>query len=302
MISQRILGSIAVSCFFAAAAIGAAPAFAAQGVRGDPTAKERASAVGTQRATAGSRSTASFAVTKVAIEAGRLVVTGTTAVAYQPVTIQQRFTVRSDAARIFRFSVLYRPDNCAIWVDSAGQRITALVQYCGPKGKPGEQGPRGVAGPAGIQGAKGDMGDEGPQGPQGIKGDPGATGPQGPQGPVGAQGPQGPQGPAGVGAGHWWYQEEWVQPGQSIPLKFPDGNFLNGQFRGFVTCLPLNAISTAIEMSHWVVEQFEVTRINLGLDAGGITPRLSVVNGWVSISHGSDGVRVIRCRLENLNR
>lgn len=298
MLSNRMLGGIAAVSFLAFSGAYGAPATAAGEVSSSLSTRQAGEK---QRRPGAPRALREFAIWKAAIEHGRLLVLGTTRRSGRPVVLDEKFGVRSDADNVFQFSELYFPRDCIIRLDSAGETIEALVQFCGPQGK------RGTRGEDGPQGLKGDTGDQGPQGPKGDQGDPGPQGPAGPkgdkgdQGDPGPQGPQGPQGAAGVGADKWWYQEEWVPAGQSVPLKYPDGSNLNHLFRGFVTCLPTNASSSSFETSHWVVEQFELARINFGQSDWMISPTLSVVGGAVSVSHASPGNLIIRCRFEKLN-
>ncbi len=301
MFSNRMLGGIAVVSSLVFSAISGVPAAAAQAERGEiSSAQSSRPTPGKQRQPGAHRAVTEFAISKAAIEAGKLVVVGTTRRPDRVVVLDQKFRTRSGADKVFQFSGVYLPRDCVVRLDSVGETIEALVQFCGPQGRRGRPGEAGPEGPQGPQGLKGDTGNQGPQGPQGAQGEPGPQGAQGPQGDPGPQGPQGPQGQAGVGAGYWWYQQEWVAAGQSVPLKYADGANLNHLFRGFVTCLPMNAGGNFFEISHWVVEQFEVARINFGTSSWTVSPTVSVVGGVVSMSHANPGSLLIRCRFERL--
>jgi hypothetical protein len=295
MLSIRVIGGVAAGFSLVAVAVAAVPAAAAPTDRAEACASQSAGATKQKRRIKAARRAATeLAVCKAAVEEGRLIVVGTTSRPNLPVVLDQKYTARSDAAGVFRYGGLYLPTDCVLRLDSAGETIRALVQFCGPKGRRGEAGPKG---------AKGATGAAGPQGPQGVQGEPGPQGAQGPQGdpgPQGLQGPQGPQGAAGVGAGYWWYQQEWVGAGQSVTLKYADGSNLNHLFRGFVTCLPMNAISNFFDISHWAVDQYEIARIPLEPASAYTAPTLSVVNGVVSMSHRSSGNLLVRCRFERL--
>jgi Collagen triple helix repeat (20 copies) len=133
-------------------------------------------------------------LTEVAVEGGRLVVSGSTSApntlvtlyaisASDPSKLELLGTITSGANKAFKFVGLVVPKSCYLKLRVAAGDDTAAVAGCGPQGLQGPQGATGPSGPAGPQGVAG------PQGPAG------ATGPQGPAGP---QGPQGATGPAGL--------------------------------------------------------------------------------------------------------
>ncbi len=135
------------------------------------------------------------------IIAGVLVVGGWTSERHQSVTLDDTFTVMSDARRRFVFRVAHFPRHCAVTLRIGGEERTAVIGNCGamgppgPKGEKGDKGDRGEQGPQGIAGLQGPPGPQGPQGPQGV---PGLRGPIGEQGPRGEPGPRGEQGPPGT--------------------------------------------------------------------------------------------------------
>lgn len=167
---------------------------------------------------------ARIAVTKASIEAGRLVIEGTTPQARQRVTLDGRHTATSNANRRFGFSLAYHPASCVVDLTAGAATARAVVADCGPRGvTPRGAWKKGEAYSADdlvtLQGstwrarraskgkrpdrsapdwerfaAKGDAGQRGLTGPQGPQGN---AGPRGPQGATGPQGPQGPQGPKG---------------------------------------------------------------------------------------------------------
>ncbi len=166
--------------------------------------------------TAAGASGAGLRVTRVAIDAGRLVVEGLASRAGMQVAIDgTSFKTVADTKRAFAFNVLLQPANCRITLVSPKGKLPLAITGCGktgargPTGKVGPAGPSGAPGPAGPKGDVGETGPAGPQGPAGAtgpagevgpagpKGDAGETGPAGPQGPGGASGPQGPAGPKG---------------------------------------------------------------------------------------------------------
>jgi hypothetical protein len=137
------------------------------------------------------------------IIAGVLVVGGWTSERNQGVTLEDKFTVTSDARRRFVFRVDHFPPRCAVTLRSAGEERTAVIGNCGamgpsgPKGDRGDKGDKGERGAQGPQGIAGLQGPPGPQGPQGPQGVPGLRGPIGEQGPRGEQGARGEPGPRG---------------------------------------------------------------------------------------------------------
>jgi hypothetical protein len=170
-------------------------------------------------------------LSKAAIEAGRLVVEGTTAAASTVVTVDGKFNKTSAATKAFNFSLVYLPLDCIIELKVGTKTDQAVVGSCGPKGanfigpwlstrayqiddlatldgstwrakrvntnkRPGSS-----AADWQMFAAKGA---EGPMGNQGLKGDQGNTGPMGPpgaKGDAGAPGATGPQGSAGASGG-----------------------------------------------------------------------------------------------------
>jgi hypothetical protein len=137
--------------------------------------------------------------------AGLLVIAGYTQHADEPITLDGKFTTRSDRRHRFAFRVPYYPPSCVVTLRTNGDERTAVVATCGAaggQGQQGEHGPQGIAGSPGVPGERGPAGAPGPQGaqgPQGLPGAQGAQGPVGPQGPVGVAGPAGPTGPQGAG-------------------------------------------------------------------------------------------------------
>ncbi len=135
---------------------------------------------------------AGLRVTRVAIDAGRLVIEGLATRSGVEVTIEgTRLRAVSDAKRAFRFSALLQPSDCRVTLVTARGKLPLAITGCG---KTGARGPQGPAGPSGAKGDTGPKGDPGPQGTPGPKGDTGAAGPQGPQGPTGPKGDKGDPG------------------------------------------------------------------------------------------------------------
>jgi len=167
-------------------------------------------------------------LSKATIEAGRLVITGTTTGPNMTVTLDDGVAkTKSDARGYFSFRLAYLPEDCAVDLAVGKTSETAIVANCGPKGVR----PQGawnrktsyaandvVTHDGASWRAKTDnrkkrpdrtpkvweeFAAKGDAGPAGAKGDAGAAGPQGPQGPAGADGAKGdtgdtgPQGPAG---------------------------------------------------------------------------------------------------------
>jgi hypothetical protein len=178
-------------------------------------------------------SAADITVASAKIEAGRLIVAGTTATARMQVRLDGKtaaaFNVVSDANRVFGFNLVYRPDDCMVTLQkvtstTVGAPLNALVASCGPRGLF----PRG-AWASGTSYLTDDLvtwlgsswrartislgkspssnpthwekfaskGDTGASGPPGVQGPAGPTGPRGPTGATGPAGPTGPQGPTG---------------------------------------------------------------------------------------------------------
>jgi hypothetical protein len=230
-----------------------------------------------------------LAIFRAAIIRGRLVVKGVTAQPGQRVTLNGKFTTKSNANRIFSFKKRFLPENCRAIVEANKSRRKALIQYCGPKGPDGEEGP---AGPTGATGAQGPQGPDGPQGPQGV---------QGPQGDPGATGPQGPQGPPGDD--EVYYVTEVIAMGTGVPLKNENGSNLSA-FKGFVTCsLGVNFASGSFETSMWLVEtnNNKVAHINLGVSETTSIPVISEIGGVLSVSNpgnSSFAELTVVCRYE----
>jgi hypothetical protein len=138
-----------------------------------------------------------LAITKVAIEAGRLVIEGKTPRAGQYVSLvapkaRTKSKKTGKDARIFRFSLPATPANCRA-VLKLGPKTAApmLVTGCALKGATGPTGPAGPAGATGVTGPAGAVGPAGDPGPAGVAGAAGPAGPTGPQGDTGAVGPSG---------------------------------------------------------------------------------------------------------------
>lgn len=75
------------------------------------------------------------AIVKAAIEDGVLVVVGVTAKPKEKVILDGSFRMRSGADRIYTFEEAHFPEDCTVIVRTSGERMTALVQYCGLKGQ-----------------------------------------------------------------------------------------------------------------------------------------------------------------------
>ncbi|MEJ8574086.1 hypothetical protein [Microbaculum marinum] len=186
-------------------------------------------------AAASTSNAASLKLTVATIESGRLMVEGTAPEARQTVTLDSKFSVRSDGGRSFAFSISnYHPEDCIVALKAGEISATAVVGNCGVRGvtprgawkksasydtddlvshngstflalRPGKGKVPGKdtrfwdkfvsRGAAGPAGPQGDPGPPGKAGPQGPAG---AAGPAGPAGPPGVAGPAGPQGPSGV--------------------------------------------------------------------------------------------------------
>lgn len=182
-------------------------------------------------ATTVSASAQQITVTEATVEAGKLVVAGTTPQPNQKITLDDQFSAKSKASRAFKFSLDdYLPPSCIVALKAGPLVTTAVVANCGPRGvtargpwnaeddyvaddlvtfegstwraKRASTGKTPVAGKNWeIFASAGDTGATGPEGPQGIQGPMGATGPQGepgPEGPIGPTGAEGPTGPQGI--------------------------------------------------------------------------------------------------------
>jgi hypothetical protein len=180
-------------------------------------------------------SAAGIVVTDAKIASGKLIVSGTTPLAGQTVTIEGRFAARSNAQRKFAFAVStasYLPNDCILDLTMPGSAVKATVADCGPSGV-SARGTWVVSGKYKVNDlvtfagagwrAKGDntgkqpdvnpglwekltvVGATGPTGPAGVQGPKGPTGPNGPTGGAGPKGDtgadsnmQGPDGPPGI--------------------------------------------------------------------------------------------------------
>lgn len=188
-------------------------------------------------------------VTKATIEAGKLVIEGTTKKPKAKVKIDKTFKTRSNRKKLFSFSLAYHPDDCVVSLLEAGEADDVVIGNCGETGKRGRRGKRGFQGDAGEPGPQGLTGEKGDNG---DKGDTGAKGDTGSQGLRGDKGDKGDPGEDGAGAGKWWYQEETVSSSTSAILKFENG----GQFyraRGFVACTTINMVDENNVTSYWSV-------------------------------------------------
>lgn len=119
------------------------------------------------------------------IIAGVLVVSGWTSDRHQRITLEDAYTVESDAKRRFAFRIDHFPQRCTVKLRVGEETRTAVIGNCGAMGPPG------------ARGDKGERGEQGPQGIAGLQGPPGPPGPQGPQGVPGLRGPIGERGEKG---------------------------------------------------------------------------------------------------------
>ncbi len=181
-------------------------------------------------------------ITDARVEAGRLVVTGSTPAPVTLVRLDKRFTIRSNGVGAFTFvRADYLPSDCIVEVALVGASDpppTAVVANCGVgftsrgnwasaarylandlvtfdgstwRARRESIGASPPASPAdwALFASKGAVGTAGLQGPAGATGATGPAGPAGPQGAAGAQGPQGdpgatgPQGPGVTARGPW---------------------------------------------------------------------------------------------------
>lgn len=165
----------------------------------------------------GTACAAGLTITDAKVEGGRLIVTGQSPGANQPVKLDNSFTVTSNAAKAFAFSLAgYRPSDCIVEIRAGTLAAKAVVARCGASGIS----PRGAwaAGAAYLANdlvaflgsswrAKAASTGKRPDANAAFwerfasKGDRGATGPRGAIGATGATGPAGPQGPAGATGG-----------------------------------------------------------------------------------------------------
>ena len=155
--------------------------------------------------------TAEITIVQATISSGELRVSGRVIPArVETVSLDERYSVRTDANGTFAFRIPFHPPSCVVEIKAGNDRRAAVISGCAQiprevraagsqdtsQGPPGPQGPQGVAGhqgPQGPQGAAGPRGEPGPPGPAGP------SGPPGPEGPAGATGPGGPAGPTGPG-------------------------------------------------------------------------------------------------------
>ncbi|MCJ2059076.1 collagen-like protein [Methylobacterium sp. J-048] len=137
------------------------------------------------------------------ITAGDLWVLGNAGEPDADITLDGRFSQRTDSRGYFEFHVVYHPATCIATLRTPKQARSVVVGECGQQapGLPGPPGPRGEAGARGQPGPQGDMGPPGPpgaDGPIGAQGERGPPGIEGPAGSAGQAGPPGPRGPQGV--------------------------------------------------------------------------------------------------------
>jgi hypothetical protein len=176
-------------------------------------------------------------VSSAKIEAGRLIITGTTATASMPVRLDAQtaatFNVTSSPTKVFGFSIIYHPGDCIVALQRVASASTlgaptyAVVAGCGPRtivprgewsmstnyltndlvtalgsswlAKRDSVGRYPITQPTYWHKftSKGDPGAAGPKGSQGLTGPAGPQGAAGASGAQGATGPQGSQGPQG---------------------------------------------------------------------------------------------------------
>ena len=175
----------------------------------------------------GAACAAGITITDAKVQGGKLIVTGQSPSANQPVKLDNQFTVNSNASKAFGFSLPgYRPSDCIVEIKVGTLVAKAVVAHCGAAGLS----PRGAwaAGAAYLTNdlvaflgsswrakmaskgkrpdtnaavwekfaSKGNTGVTGPQ--QGSTGATGATGPAGPKGNTGATGAAGATGATGA--------------------------------------------------------------------------------------------------------
>jgi hypothetical protein len=141
----------------------------------------------------------------IAIDSGRLIITGKTNKPGQEVELANTGDkTTSSSSKKFRFSLSYLPETCKLELKSGSEHLRdLLVANCAPRGPKGDKGEPGTAGVAGARGEAGPKGDPGPRGDAGPKGDtgpagePGPKGDAGPRGDVSAKGDPGPKGETG---------------------------------------------------------------------------------------------------------
>lgn len=133
------------------------------------------------------------------ITAGDLWVLGNAGEPGAEITLDGKFSQRTDTRGYFEFHVVYHPATCIATLRTSKQARSIVVGECGQQapGLPGPPGPRGEAGIRGEPGPPGAMGPPGTPGAEGPVGAQGERGPQGHEGPVGSAGPAGPPGPRG---------------------------------------------------------------------------------------------------------
>ena len=78
---------------------------------------------------------AAFAITDATVKGGKLIVTGTTTAANQPVKLDDQFTATSNGQNVFTFSLSgYHPANCVVQVKWGSATQAAVVANCGELG------------------------------------------------------------------------------------------------------------------------------------------------------------------------
>ncbi|SFM75207.1 Collagen triple helix repeat-containing protein [Methylobacterium pseudosasicola] len=133
------------------------------------------------------------------ITAGDLWVLGNAGEPDTDITLDDKFSQRTDGRGYFEFHVVYHPATCIATLRTPKHARSIVVGDCGQQGPSlvGPPGPRGEAGTRGEPGPPGAMGPPGPPGAEGAVGAHGERGPAGPAGPVGSAGPAGAPGPRG---------------------------------------------------------------------------------------------------------
>ncbi|HEX9904633.1 MAG TPA: carbohydrate-binding protein, partial [Propylenella sp.] len=189
---------------------------------------------------------AEIVVTEAKIQAGELIVEGKTPSASQKITLDGRFTVTSDGAKVFAFGLAnYLPSDCIVDLKAGAKARKAVVADCGPQGvtprgawkattnyvvndlvvyqgsswraKEAHKNTKPSSNPSiwekfaakGVRGKRGPAGADGvpgAEGADGAAGADGADGAAGADGATGATGPQGPQGPAAPTASEYTWE------------------------------------------------------------------------------------------------